>query len=196
MKSVVTSYSPHYLMFGRHPHPPVDFYFPTKGTHVHSSCVPAYVEEVRKCFKEAYTEAHLQTNSEVDQQKWFYDRATSTMQLMPGDIILMKLDVFQGKRKAKDRWSEVEYVVTHQVANDVPVYEVRDDSGNVKVVHHNRLFLVTPARDVAMPLGGSESVSYVGTTRSVSAELTPLEWKSKTSESDVEGALTQSYSGY
>ena len=67
-RSAVTSYSPHYLMFGRHPCLPVDFYFPTKGAHVHSCHVPMYVEEVRKHFKEAYTEAHLQTNSEADRQ--------------------------------------------------------------------------------------------------------------------------------
>ena len=66
----------------------MDFYFPTKGAHVHSHCISAYVEEVRKCFKEVNTEAHLQTNSEAEQQKWYYDRATSTVQLMPGDIIL------------------------------------------------------------------------------------------------------------
>ena len=66
---MVTGYSLHYLMFGRHPHLPVDFYFPMMGAHVCSHHVPAYVEEVRKCFKEAYAEAHLQTNSEVDQQK-------------------------------------------------------------------------------------------------------------------------------
>ena len=119
-------------MFGKHPQLPVDFYFPTKGTHVHSCHVPVYVEEVRKCFKEAYTEAHLQTNSEADQQKQYYDRATSTVQLMLGDVILMKLDAFQGKRKAKDRWSEVKYVITCQVTNDVPMYKMRDDGGNVK----------------------------------------------------------------
>ena len=85
---------------------------------------------------------------------------------MLGDAVLMKLNAFQGKRKVKDRWSEVEYVVTHQVASDVPAYEVKDDGGNVKVTHHNRLFLVAPTRDAAMPLGGSESVSYVGTTQS------------------------------
>ena len=113
------------------------------------------LEEVRKCFKEAYTEAHLQTSSEADQQKWYYDKVTSTVQLMPGDIVLMKLDAFQGKRKAKDRWSEAEYVVICQVANDIPAYEVRDDGGNVKVTHCNRLFLVS-AKEDAMPLGGSE----------------------------------------
>ena len=89
-------------MFGRHPCLPVDFYFLTKGAHVHSCCIPAYVEEVRKHFREAYTEAHLQTNSKVDWQNWYYKRGTSTMQLILGDIILMKLDAFQGKRKVKD----------------------------------------------------------------------------------------------
>ena len=68
---------------------------------------------------------------------------------------------------------------------------MRDDGGNVKVTHCNRLFLVAPARDVAMPLGGSESISYVGAAWSALAELTPFEWKGEASESDVEGALTQ-----
>ena len=157
---------------------------------MHSRCVPAYVEEVRKHFKEAYTEPHLQTNSEAERQKWYYDKATSTMQLMPGDVLLMKLDAFQGKRKAKDRWSKVEYVVTCQVASDVPTYKVKDDGGNVKITHHNRLFLVAPARDTATPLGGSESVSCVSAAWSTLVEFTPLECGGETSESEVEGALT------
>ena len=137
------------------------------------------VEELRKHFKEANTEAHLQTSSKADQQKWYYDRVTSTLQLMPGDIILMKLDAFQGKKKAKDRWSETEYVVICQVTNDIPMYEVRDDGGNVKVTHNNRLFLVASKKDDAMPLGESESISYEGAARSTLAELTPLEWNSE-----------------
>ena len=161
----------------------MDFYYPTKGTHVCSCRVPMYVEEIRKCFKEAYTEVHLQTNSNVDWQKWYYDKVNSTVQLMPGDIVLMKLDMFQGKRKVKDRWSEAEYVVICQVTNDVPLYEVRDNSGNVKVTHGNRLFLVAPTKEDAMPLGRSESVSNEGTTQSVLVELTLLEWNSEIPES-------------
>ena len=154
--------------------------------------VPTYIEEVRRCFKEAYIEAHLQTSSEVDRQKWYYNRATSTMQLMLDDMVLMKLDAFQGKRKAKDRWSKAEYMVVHQVADDVPTYVVRDDGGNVKVTHHNRLVLVSPAKEDVMPLGGSKSISDEGTAQSALVELTPLEWRSEMPESEVDEVLTQS----
>ena len=189
-RSVVTGYSLHYLMFERHPHLPVDFYFLTWGAHVHSCRVPTYFEEVRRCFKEAYIEVHLQTNSEVDRKKWYYNQVTSTMQLMPGDVVLMKLDAFQGKRKVKDRWSEAEYMVVHQVPDDVPTYEVRDDGRNVKVTHHNRLFLVAPTKEDAMPLGGRKSISDEGATWSALVELTPFEWRSEIPESEVDEALT------
>ena len=72
-RSMVTSYSPHYLMFGRHPHLPVDYYFLMVSAFEHSHHVPAYVMEVRRCFKEAYAEAHLQTNCEAEKQKCYYD---------------------------------------------------------------------------------------------------------------------------
>ena len=101
-QSAVTGYSPHYLMFRRHPQLPVDFYFPTRGAFKHCCHVPEYVDEIRHHFKEAYTEAHIQTNLEADRQKRNY-RATSTVQLVPGDAVLLKQDTFQGKRKMKDR---------------------------------------------------------------------------------------------
>ena len=125
---------------------------------MYSHCIPAYVEEVRRCFKEAHAEAHLQTNSEVDWQKRYYDRATSTMQLLLGDVVLMKLDAFQGKRKVKDWWSEAEYMVMCQVTDNVPMYEVRDDGRNVKVINHNRLFLVAPTKEDASLLHWSQKV--------------------------------------
>ena len=96
-RSAVTGYSPLYLMFRRRPHLPVDYYFPMVSAFEHSRPVPAYVTEVRRCFKEAYAEAHLQTNCEAEKQKWYYDRTTSTTQLVPGNVVLMKNDKYQGK---------------------------------------------------------------------------------------------------
>ena len=93
--------------------------------------------EVRRCFKEAYAEAHLQTNCEAEKQKWYNDRTMSTMQLVPGDVVLMKNDAYQGKQKVKDQLTETEYVVFHLVAGGIPAYEVKDEAGNVKTIHHN-----------------------------------------------------------
>ena len=136
-RSVVTGYSLHYLMFGRHPHLPVDYYFPMVSAYECSRHMPAYVMEVWRRFKEAYAEAHLQTNCEAKKRKRYYDQATSTVQLVPDDVVLMKNDVFQGKQKVKDQWSETEYVVVCQVTDGVPAYEVKDEAGSLKTVHHN-----------------------------------------------------------
>ena len=96
-QSVVTSFSPHYLMLGRHTHLTVDYYFLMMSVFKCSRHVPTYMTEVRRCFKEAYAEVHLQTNCEGEKQKWYYDRTTSTAQLVLGDVVLMKSDTYQGK---------------------------------------------------------------------------------------------------
>ena len=144
---------------GRCPRLPVDYYFLTVSAFKCSHCMPAYVVEVRRCFKEAYAEAHLQMNCEAEKQKWYYNRTMSTAQLVLGDVVLMKNDAYQGKRKVKDQWSETEYVVVHQVADGIPAYEVKDEAGNVKTVHHNRLFLVAAPAGAITPLGASMPLS-------------------------------------
>ena len=171
------------------PTPPVDYYFPMVSTHECSRRMPVYVEEVRKCFKEDYAEAHLQTNK-AHRQKWYYDRATSTVQLVPGDAVLLKSDTFQGKRKVKDRWSDSKYIVVQQVADDVPMYKVKDDGGNVKVIHCNRLFLVATVSGDVTPLGASESLSEDNVARSTLVELTPLVWENEAPESNLDEAAT------
>ena len=191
-QSAVTSYLLHYLMFERYPHLPVDYYFPMMSAYKCSHCVPAYVTEVRRHFKEAYTEAHLQTNCEAEKQKRYYDRATSTVQLIPGNRVLMKNDVYQGKWKVKDQWSENEYVVVCQVTDGVPTYEVKDEAGNVKTIHHNWLFLVAALKETITPLGVGASISEENVVRSTHPEHTSLEVENDSPEGSMDGADTLS----
>ena len=151
--------------------------------------MPTYVTEVRRCFKEAYAEAHL-TNCEAKKQKWYYDRTTSTIQLVPGNVVLMKNDVYQGKQDVKDWWSETEYVVNCQVTDGVPVYEVKDEAGNIKTVHHNQLFLVAAPVGAVTPLGAGTLLSEENTTQSTLVELTSLQVESDSPEGSVDGADT------
>ena len=46
-----------------------------------------------------------------------------------------------------------------QVADGVLAYEVKDETGNVKTIHHNRLFLVAAPVGAVMPLGAGAPLS-------------------------------------
>ena len=112
------------------------------------------------------------------------------MQLVPGNVVLLKSDTFQGKRKVKDRWSNSEYMVVQKVTDDMPTYKVKDDGGNVKVIHHNRLFLVATVSGTITPLGASESLSEENIARSTLVELIPLVWENEAPESNLDEAAT------
>ena len=116
----------------------------------------------------------------------------STTQLVPGDVVLMKNDAYQGKRKVKDRWSETEYVVVCQVTDGIPAYEVKDEAGNVKTVHHNWLFLVPVPMEAIMPLGAGTSISEENIARSTLVERTLFRVESNSPEGSVDGADTLS----
>ena len=53
--------------------------------------------------EDAPWEAQTQSTVEACQQKWYYDRKIGAVNLKPGDLVLMKVDAFKGKRKIKDR---------------------------------------------------------------------------------------------
>ena len=51
------------------------------------------------------------------------------MNLKPGDLVLVKVDAWKGKRKIKDRWDEETWEVSQQMTADVPYYEVMNQHG-------------------------------------------------------------------
>ena len=72
------------------------------------------------------------------------------MNLKPGDLVLVKVDAWKGKRKIKDRWEEETWKVVRQTVADVPSYKVMNQHGWSQVLHQNWLLLI--ASEVGIPL--------------------------------------------
>ena len=58
--------------------------------------------------------------AEACQQKQYYERKIGAVNLKSVNLVLVKADAFQGKRKIKDRWEEDTWEVVHQIATDIP----------------------------------------------------------------------------
>ena len=95
-------------------------------------------------------EAQIQSMAEAQRQKKYYDLKTGNMDLKPGNLVLVKADAFQGKRKIKDRWKDKPHEVVHQITTDVHSYEVMDQHGQSCILHHNHLLLI--ASEAGIPL--------------------------------------------
>ena len=84
---------------------------------------------VRNRLKSTLWEAQAQSTAEAHQQKQYYDRKIGAVNLKLGDLVLVKVDAWKGKRKIKDRWEEETWEVVHQITADVPSYEVANQHG-------------------------------------------------------------------
>ena len=71
------------------------------------------------------------------------------MNLKPGDLVLVKVDAWRGKRKIKVKWDEETWEVSQQIAADVPSHEVINQHGQSQVLHQNRLLVTS---EVGVPL--------------------------------------------
>ena len=74
--------------------------------------VDTYVASVRHQLRNALREAQAQLTAEACQQKQYYDRKIGTVNLKPGNLVLVKADAWKGKRKIKDRWDEETWEVS------------------------------------------------------------------------------------
>ena len=88
-----------------------------------------YIASMRDRLRSTLWQAQAQSTTEACQQKWYYDRKIGTVNLKPGDLVLVKAEAWKGKRKIKDRWEEETWEVVRQIMADVPSYEVMNQHG-------------------------------------------------------------------
>ena len=75
-----------------------------------------YIASIQDRLRTALWEAQAQSTVEACRQKRYYDRKIGAVNLKPGDLVLVKVDAWKGKRKIKDRWEEETWEVVHQIA--------------------------------------------------------------------------------
>ena len=105
--SMVTGYSPYFLLFGSKARMPVDYLFPTLHDSPHQNRMELSVVAMQKRLKEAFAVARHLTSQEAAKQWRYYDCKAGAVALQPGDVVMVRTDGFVGKQKVKDQWEGV-----------------------------------------------------------------------------------------
>ena len=140
-KHVSTTYSPYFLMFGRHPRLPIDVEF---GLPKHNcgdnSSKSRYVQKLRRRLNYAFKKASKYSDQQAQKYKSSYDKSIKGPQLQEKNIVLVKVVAHKGRHKLQDKWEPEEYVVIEQPIAGTPVYKVQPvNGGNIRTLHRNLL---------------------------------------------------------
>ena len=134
-RSLITGYSPYFLMFGRRPRLPVDLLLPTVRQDENSQTTDEYITSLYDKLKSALASARDTALLEAQRQKRLYDCKARAVELHPGDKVLVKLDTFRDQwQKLKNRWGDALYTVVKRVVDGIPGYEVENDANKKRQV--------------------------------------------------------------
>ena len=140
-KHASTTYSPYYLMFGRHPRLPIDVEFGlNKPNCSDNSSKSRYIKKLRRRLNYAFQKASKYSDQQTSKYKHSYDKSVKGPQLHENDLVLVKIVAHKGRHKLQDRCEPEEYVVIEQPIAGTPVYKVKPVNGdNVRTLHRNLL---------------------------------------------------------
>ena len=140
-KHASTTYSPYYLMFGRHPRLPIDVEFGLpKSNSGDNSSKSRYVQKLRRRLNYAFQKATKVAKQQANKYKSSYDKSIKGPQLQEKDLVLVKIVAHKGRHKLQDKWEPEEYVVVEQPIAGTPVYRVQPvTGGNIRTLHRNLL---------------------------------------------------------
>ena len=140
-KHASTTYSPYYLMFGRHPRLPIDVEFGLpKSNSGDNSSKSRYIQKLRRKLNYAFQKATKVANQQASKYKSSYDKSIKGPQLQEKDLVLVKIVAHKGRHKLQDKWEPEEYVVVEQPIAGTPVYRVQPvTGGNIRTLHRNLL---------------------------------------------------------
>ena len=88
-RSLMTGYSPYYLMFWRRPRLPIDLLFPMRRTQVLTRTIDKYVASLYNCLRKSLVIPQDCAVKEAQRQKQLYDCKVGAIELRPGDNVLV-----------------------------------------------------------------------------------------------------------
>ena len=140
-KHASTTYSPYYLMFGRHPRLPIDVAFGLHKPNCSDNCSKSrYIQKLRRRLNYAHKKASKYSSEQAQKYKTSYDKSVKGPQLQVNDLVLVKIVAHKARHKIQDRWESEEYIVIEQPIPGTPVYRVRPVTGTkVRTLHRNLL---------------------------------------------------------
>ena len=140
-KHASTTYSPYYLMFGRHPRLPIDVAFGLHKPNCSDNCSKSgYIQKLRRRLNYAHKKASKYSSEQAQKYKTSYDKSIKGPQLQVNDLVLVKIVAHKARCKIQDKWESEEYIVIEQPIPGTPVYRVRPVTGTkVRTLHRNLL---------------------------------------------------------
>ena len=140
-KHASTTYSPYYLMFGRHPRLPIDVAFGLHKPNCSDNCSKSrYIRKLRRRLNYAHKKASKYSSEQAQKYKTSYDKSVKGPQLQVNDLVLVKIVAHNARHKIQDKWESEEYIVIEQPIPGTPVYRVGPVTGTkVRTLHRNFL---------------------------------------------------------
>ena len=179
-----TTYSPYYLMFGRHPRLPIDVAFGLHKPNCSDNCSKSrYIQKLRRRLNYAHKKASKYSSEQAQKYKTSYDKSVKGPQLQVNDLVLVKIVAHKARHKIQDKWESEEYIVIEQPIPGTPVYRVRPVTGTkVRTLHRNLLLPLGVKYQPDIDSDESDSDDSVCVDTSLSRSNQPEKAYSQTSQ--------------
>ena len=183
-KHASTTYSPYYLMFGRHPRLPIDVAFGLHKPNCSDNCSKSrYIQKLRRRLNYAHKKASKYSSEQAQKYKTSYDKSVKGPQLQVNDLVLVKIVAHKARHKIQDKWESEEYIVIEQPIPGTPVYRVRPVTGTkVRTLHRNLLLPLGVKYQPDVDSDESDSDDSVCVDTSHSRSTQPEKASSQTSQ--------------
>ena len=134
-----TEYTPFFLMFGRHLRLAIGAYLRLNSDTEKIRSSHNFAKKLQKRLQ--FSIASRKAEKSASCHKMYNDSKVRESTVHVGDRVLIRNVGLKGKNKPADKWARDTYIVINQPNSDIPVFQVKKETGNekIKTLHRNML---------------------------------------------------------